>query len=174
MKRIILIAALGFSIPSFAQNAKLAFQKGQKIEMTVESKKASTVELMGQAMESTANATITTSYDIKDVNASGTVIEHKVKRLVFTADGMGQKQSFDSEKEADLQGELGKILEMSIKNKYTLTLDPTGKITNVKLDDDNPNAKPDAETEMIADLVSTQLGLNLNTPKAGVISELSI
>lgn len=174
MKRILLIAVLGLTISSFAQNGKLTFQKGQKIEMTVESKKLSTLELMGQPMESTVNATITTSYDIKDVNANGTVIEHKVKRLVFTADGMGQKQSFDSEKESDLQGELGKILEKSIKNKYTLTLDPSGKITNVKLDDDNPNAKPNDDSEMIAELVSSQLGLNLNTPKAGGVSELAI
>ena len=174
MKRILLFLTLALSIQSIAQNAKLGFQKGQKIEMTVESKKSSSLELMGQAMESTVDAKIITSYDIKDVTSNGSVIEHKVKRLVFTADGMGQKQSFDSEKESDLTGELGKILEKSIKNKYTLTLDQTGKITDVKLDDDNPNAKPSEESEMVADLVSTQLGLNLNVPKAGVISELSI
>ena len=160
MKRIILLLTLALSIQSFSQNAKLGFQKGQKIEMTIESKKSSSLELMGQAMESTVDAKIITSYDIKDVNGNGSVIEHKVKRLVFTADGMGQKQSFDSEKESDLTGELGKILEKSIKNKYTLTLDPSGKITDVKLDDDNPNAKPSEESDMVADLVSTQLGLN--------------
>ena len=134
MKKIILFFVLGLSIQSFAQNAKLNFQKGQKLEMTLESKKASSIELMGQAMESTVNSTVTTSYDVKDVNANGAVLEHKVKRLVFTAEGMGQKQSFDSEKEDDRNGELGKILEKSIKNKYTLTLDPSGKIINVKLD----------------------------------------
>jgi hypothetical protein len=172
MKRLILFVALSLSIHSFSQNAKLGLQKGQKIEMTVDTKKATTIELMGQAMESTVNATVTTSYDIKDVNANGTVIEHKVKRLVFTLDGMGQKQNFDSEKEGDLKGDIGKVLEKSIKNKYTVTLDPSGKITDVKLDDDNPNAKPNDENQMIAEMLSSQLGLTI--PKVGTLSDLSV
>ena len=170
MKRIILIVTLAVSVTGFAQNGKLGFQKGQKIEMTIESKKSSTLELMGQAMTTTSNATLTSSYDIKDVNANGYVIEHKVKKLVFTSEGMGQKESFDSEKEGDLNGEMGKILEKSLKNKYTLTLDPLGKITAVKLDDDNPND----ESQMLADIVSSQLGLNLTIPKVGTATEFLV
>ncbi|MGZ8537922.1 MAG: DUF6263 family protein, partial [Flavisolibacter sp.] len=54
------------------------------------------------------------------------------------------------------------------------TLDPTGKITDVKLDDDNPNDTTTDESKMVAELVSMQLGLNISVPKAGTISAFSI
>lgn len=168
MKKVALLAALAFSLTGFAQN-KTGFQKGQKLEMTTEIKKTSAMEIMGQSMESTVNSTMTTIYDVKDVTPSGSVVEHKVKRLVFSADAMGKSQTFDSEKEGDMNGEMGKILGKSIKNKYTLTLDPAGKVTAVKLDDDNPN---DEEAAMMAEIISSQLGLPISIPKTGTSTEL--
>jgi hypothetical protein len=171
MKKLALLGALALSLTGFAQNGKLGFQKGQKLEMTTEIKKTSAMELMGQSMESTVSSTMTTIYDVKDVTPSGSVVEHKVKRLVFSADAMGKTQSFDSEKQGDMDGEMGNILGKSIKNKYTLTLDPAGKITAVKLDDDNPN---DDEAAMMAEIISSQLGLPLSIPKTGTSTEFYI
>lgn len=164
MKKAALLAALAFSLTGFAQTGKTGFQKGQKLEMTTEIKKTSAMELMGQSMESTVSSTMTTVYDVKDVTASGSVVEHKVKRLLFSADAMGKTQTFDSEKQGDMDGEMGNILGKSIKNKYTLTLDPAGKVTAVKLDDDNPN---DEEAAMMAEIISSQLGLPISIPKIG-------
>jgi hypothetical protein len=169
MKKAALLAALALSLTGFAQNGKTGFQKGQKLEMTTEIKKTSSMELMGQSMESTVTSTMTTIYDVKDVTPAGSVVEHKVKRLVFSADAMGKTQTFDSEKEGDINGEMGKILGKSIKNKYTLSLDAAGKVTAVKLDDDNPN---DDEAAMMAEIISSQLGLPLSIPKTGTSTEL--
>jgi len=176
MKKILLVASITLSINGFAQkvNGQLAFPKGQKLELITETKKTSTMEMMGQSMESTVNSTMTEVYDIEDAGANGATIEHKVKRLVFTANGMGNSQSFDSEKEEDRKGEMGKMLEKGLKNKYKMTIDASGKIVTVKVDDDNPNATKNGESDAMAGLVSSQLGLNLGLPKPGDVSIFKI
>jgi len=176
MKRLILIACIGLSFHGWAQkiNGKISFPKGKKYELITETKKTSTAEMMGQAMESSVSSTLTESFDIEDASANGATIEHKVKRLVFTANGMGNSQSFDSDKEGDRNGEMGKMLEKSLKNKYKMTVDASGTITSVKTDDDNPNTSKNAEEEAVAGLVSSQLGFNINTPKNGDASIFKI
>ncbi|MGZ3979178.1 MAG: hypothetical protein ACXVKT_17060, partial [Flavisolibacter sp.] len=90
MKKILFMAAFGVSVTGFAQvNGKINFPKGQKIEMTTETKKTATTELMGQSMESTLNSSVTEVFDVVDVTAGGATIGHTVKHLVFTANGMG-------------------------------------------------------------------------------------
>jgi hypothetical protein len=175
MKKILLIASLAFSVNSFAQNTsgKLNFQKGQKLEMVTETKKTTTMELMGQSMESTVNSTITQVFDVADANADSATIEHKIKRLVFAAEGMGNSQSFDSEKESDRKSEMGKIMEKNLKNKYKMTLDAYGKVISVKADDANPGTK-NAEADAMAELASSQLGLSIGLPKSGDASIFKI
>jgi hypothetical protein len=172
MKKLLLLASVVFAPTGFAQKIsnKIGFKKGQKYELVTEMKRNTSSEMMGQSMESTVNSTMTESYDIEDVNSNGIVIEYKVKRLTFSANGMGGSQEFDSEKEDDRKGEIGKILEKSLKNKYKMTIDPYGKIISVKADDDNPNPEKNAEQDAIAGIVSTQLGLNFTVPKEGDIS----
>jgi ACT domain-containing protein len=167
MKQFFLLFAVTISATSFAQ---LNFQKNQKLEVVTETKRTSSMELMGQSMESTVNSTMTTVYDVKDVSATGSTLEHKVKRLVFNANAMGQSQSFDSEKQEDMNGEMGKMLEKSIKNKYTVSLDPRGKVSAVKTDDTNGNK----DETMMAQIISSQLGLNLAGPKVGTPSPFFI
>ncbi len=175
MKKILLIASLAFSVNSFAQNTsgKLNFQKGQKLEMVTETKKTTTMELMGQPMESTVNSTITQVFDVADANADSATIEHKIKRLVFAAEGMGNSQSFDSEKESDRKSEMGKIMEKNLKNKYKMTVDAYGKVISVKADDANPATK-NAEADAMAELASSQLGLSIGLPKSGDASIFKI
>jgi hypothetical protein len=175
MKKTLLIASLALSINSFAQNTsgKLNFQKGQKLEMVTETKKTTTMELMGQSMESTVNSMITQVFDVADANADSATIEHKIKRLVFAAEGMGNSQSFDSEKEADRKSEMGKIMEKNLKNKYKMTVDAYGKVISVKADDANPGTK-NAQADAMAELASSQLGLSIGLPKSGDASIFKI
>ena len=106
MKKIILLAAVVLSLNAYAQtiNGKINFMKGQKLEVVTETQKTTAMEVMGQSMESTVNSTMTEAFDIEDVTDKGATIEYKVKRLVFNANGMGNTQSFDSEKEGDRNG----------------------------------------------------------------------
>lgn len=169
MKKLLLVLSVTLSLTAVAQNGnKLRFQKGQKLEIVTETKKNSTMELMGQSMENIVSSTITESFDIEDVNESGATIEYKVKRLLIDANAMGRAETFDSEKEGDRKGEMGKLLEKGLKNKFTMKVDNSGKIISIKADDDNPNAgKTSAEDEAMAAMISMQLGIPMGMPKEG-------
>lgn len=173
MKKAALLTALAFSLTGFAQDGKLGFQKGRKLEVTTEMKREASSGATNKSMEYTITSAMTTIYDVQDVNPGGSVLEHKIKRLSFNAEGMGEIDSFDSEKESDMNDQLGKVIGKSIKNKYTLTLNPSGKITAVRLDDDNPGEKDDPLGEMIRFTIF-QVGLPLSIPKTGTASVFHI
>ncbi|MGZ3839815.1 MAG: DUF6263 family protein, partial [Flavisolibacter sp.] len=86
----------------------------------------------------------------------------------------GNSQSFDSEKEEDRKGEMGKIMDKALHNKYKMVVDPFGAITSVQADETNPNATKDPESEAMTELVSTQLGLKLGLPKQGDVTVFKI
>lgn len=173
MKQILFVMAVALSTGAAAQkvDAKLNFQKG-KLDVITVIDRASTIEVMGQSMESTVKSTTHEVLDVQSVANNTTTIEHKLKRLTFTADAMGQNQSFDSEKDDDRKGEMGKMMEKSLKDKYTMTLDNTGKIVAVKADDSNPQGKKDMDG--MADMMGSQLGINLTLPKTGTYSMFKI
>lgn len=154
MKKGIVSALLLCSLAVQAQkvNNKLQFQKGQKLEVLTTVKSAS--QMMGQSVD--INITSNRVLDVEDVAGGNAVIENKIKRLQVAFDGMGQQKSFDSEKEEDRNGEMGKNFEKGLKNKYTMTVDPYGKITAVKADNDNPNKTTDSASQ--GDMMSGMMG----------------
>ncbi len=160
-----LLIAASFAAAAQPVSNKLAFKKGQKLEMTTQVASVATQEMMGQTIDINVAATLNHSYDVEDVTTAGAVIEHKVKRLQLSFDGMGQSQKFDSENEADLKSEMGKAAEKSIKNKYTMTVDASGNVVSVKADDNNPNTAGGGE-DMMSQMLS-QLSLGLDLPKQG-------
>jgi hypothetical protein len=165
MKKYLLLATIALSTAAISQKVdnKLNFTKG-KLDVVTEISRTTNMELMGQAMETTMKSTTHEVLDIEDVTPAGARIEHKLKRLVFNADAMGQSQSFDSEKEDDMKGEMGKVMEKSLKNKYSMMVDRAGNIISVKADDDNPQGKKD---DNMSEAMGSQLGLNLTMPETG-------
>lgn len=174
MKNTLLLISIAMASTGFAQkvNNKLSFQKGQKYEVVAQTDKTSTVEVMGQSMETKVNSTISEVLDVTDAGKDGATIEHKVKRIQFTVTNPMQSQSFDSEKDTDRNNEIGKMLDKTLKNKYTMSVDATGKITAVKVDNNNPNDKSTGAD--MGDLISSQLGMNLGVPKVGASSSFKI
>lgn len=174
MKKFFLLGAIGLALSGTAQKSGsvLTFPKGQKLEMTAQTKAVITQEVMGQPMDMNVNSTIVRSFDIEDVNNGTARIEHKIKRLQFDFDAMGQAQTFDSDKAEDMKSEIGRSLEKSIKNKYSMTVDPTGTIVSIKADDDNPNPKTKSE-DMVANMMG-QFAEGLEIPKKGDIVSLKI
>lgn len=171
MKKIFFLTALAATLNVYAQNKTgLVFPKGQKLEMTAQTRAVITQEVMGQSMDMNVNSSIVRSFDIEDVSNGTARIEHKIKKLQFDFDLMGQSQKFDSEKPEDMNSEIGKSLEKSIKNKYSMSVDATGKIVSVKADDDNPNKEEDAQDMMAG--VMGQFTEGLQIPKAGDIISL--
>ena len=176
MKKLFLLIAVASSLSGMAQksSSKVSFVKGQKLEMVAQTKAVITQEVMGQSMDMNVNSTIVRSFDIEDVNKGTAKIEHKIKKLQFAFDVMGQSQSFDSEKPEDAKSEIGKSLEKSIKNKYTMSVDETGTILSVKADDDNPNTDTETNENDMMGNVMAQFSEGLQVPKTGDVISLKV
>ena len=175
MKHLFLLALLAFGQQGTAQKTtdKLNFEKGKKLEMIAETKAVITQDVMGQSMDMNVASMLVRSFDIEDVKNGTATIEHKVKRLTFNFDVMGQAQSFDSEKEEDLKSEMGKSLEKTIKNKYSMVVDPAGTIVSVKADDDNKNDSAANTNDVMGNMMS-QFAEGLEIPKTGETIPLKV
>jgi len=176
MKQFFLLAAVALSVTGFSQKTpgKLAFKKGQKLEMVTKVNSLVSMDMMGQSMETKVDGTITRVFDVEDVAGDLATIEHKMKRLQMTIDvPMSGQQTFDSENEKDMKGDAGKAMEKAMKNKYSMTVNANGKITSVKADDDNPNKAEAAEADMMAGAIGG-LAAGMELPKAGDVSEFKV
>lgn len=177
MKQFFLVAAFAISVTGFSQKVsnKLSFQKGQKLEMITKVNTVVSMEMMGQAMDTKIEATVTRIFDVADVTAGVATIEHKMKRMQMNIEApMAAAQTFDSENESDMKGDGGKAMEKALKNKYTMSVDAMGKVTAIKADDDNPNknSPEKAATDMLGGSMGQQAGAVL--PKVGDMSEFKI
>jgi hypothetical protein len=178
MKQFFLVAAVAISFSAMGQkvSSKLTFQKGQKLEMVSKINSTVSMEMMGQAMDTKVDATITRLFDVADVANGATTIEHKMKRMQMNIEApMAGAQSFDSDNEKDMKGDGGKAMEKALKNKYSMTVDAGGKITAVKADDDNPNksGKADAGSDMMSGAMAG-MAAGMELPKIGGVSEFKI
>jgi hypothetical protein len=174
MKKIFLLGAIALSTACLGQKVsnKLALQKGQKYEITTIVDNVNTTEMMGQSMDMKMNMTTTRTLDVEGVDKNIATIESKVKRMQYNFEGMGQSQKFDSENEADMKGEGGKMAEKALKNKYSMKVDATGKILEVTPDDDNPNkAENAASGSMGGPMDGMMEGFDL--PKTGTRLDVS-
>jgi hypothetical protein len=172
MKKILILASLAITTAGFAQKVdnKIHFQKGQKLEMDI-TLNSTITSAMGEAK---VDGLITRSFDVEDVKDGNAVVEHKVKRIKVNFESAMGTQSFDSENEADLNSEAGKTAEKSLKNKYTMVIDPTGRVVSVKLDDDNPNTDSSrAPTDMMSNLLA-QTVEGMKVPAPGDKTDFSI
>jgi hypothetical protein len=175
MKKTLTVALVALAVNASAQKIsnKISFPQGAKLEMITQSNAVVSMDMMGQAMETKINATFTRLFDIEKVNNGAATIEHKMKRVQMNFETpMAGSQTFDSENEADMKGEGGKMAEKALKNKYTITVDPTGKVTAVVADDDNPN-KPGADGADAANPLEGMLD-GIGLPKVGDATEFRI
>ena len=174
MKYILFLVSFAFIANLNAQkiNGQINFPKGKKLEVVSEIKAIVTQEMMGQEMEMNVNTTIERSLDIENVSNGNATVEHKVKRIQMNFDSPMGAQTFDSENEKDMKGDAGKTLEKSLKNKYTMTIDNTGKIIAVKADDDNPNEKKDDNDPMSGAMAQYAEGLQV--PNVNDFTDLKI
>lgn len=176
MKKVLVLALVAFTVNSYAQkvNNKLSFEKGQKMEIVTDSKSIISQEFMGQKMDVNLTSSIVRSLDVEDVKNNTATIEHKIKRVQYSFDAMGQSQQFDSEKEEDMKGDMGKQIEKSIKNKYTMMVDDNGSVVSVKVDDNNPNSDAQLQSDDIMSGMLAQFAEGLEVPKEGEATTFKI
>ena len=70
MKKFFFLSAIALAFSGAAQKTgnTIVFPKGQKLEMTAQTKAVITQEVMGQSMDMNVNSTIVRSFDIEEVN----------------------------------------------------------------------------------------------------------
>lgn len=132
MKRIFLVFTflLNLTAFSFSQkiDGKLKFEQAQHIEINMVVNSIISQQAMGQSIDFNVDATGIHSYKVTNATEDNTTLHHKVDRIKFKFDGMGNKRTFDSNDEKDMKGQMGKPIK-EIKDKtYDMVINPTGKV----------------------------------------------
>ena len=154
------IALLAVVSPTFCQttSGSLKFKQGQELEVSMNLKSSIAQEAMGQSIDFNVDGVATHMYTVTNTTSYNSTLHHKMKRISYSFDGMGQKQSFDSDKQKDLDGQFGKPIKELLGKTYDMVIDPTGKVMMVvpeKLETSNPDPRIMMIMSMLTDLVST-------------------
>ena len=107
---------------------KLKFELGQTFEISLQVKTTIAQQAMGQAIDLTVDATGTHSYKVTNTTEDNSTLHHQVQRITFAFDGMGQKRSFDSNVEKDINGQFGKPVKDILNKTFDIIIDPAGKV----------------------------------------------
>jgi hypothetical protein len=131
---VIILTALIPSVNAFSQkvSGKLVFQQGQSLSITIEVKNKVSQEAMGNAIDFTVDGTASHSYKVTNTTEDNSTLHHDVKKIVFNFDGMGAKQSFNSDNKKDLEGFFGPAIKDILSKSFDMIIDPAGKTLMVK------------------------------------------
>lgn len=130
MKKITLLSGcLYLSTLVFAQlSVPLVFEQGKQYDITLQVKNTVSQQAMGQAIDFTVDATGKHVYKVTNATADNSTLNHSVKQIAFSFDGMGQQRSFDSNNEKDLKGQMGKPIQELLEKKFDIVINPTGTV----------------------------------------------
>ncbi|HEY4148088.1 MAG TPA: DUF6263 family protein [Chitinophagaceae bacterium] len=134
IKRTFLLLGVGVMTTVAVSAQKIAVTKGQKVEAVNSSKIVMSVEMAGQSMDFNTETAATSQVELKDVTPAGYLFGNTTTRIVTHATGMGQDNSFDSDKKEDMDGQMGQAMKGSIGKEQTIQVDKQGKITDVSAD----------------------------------------
>lgn len=139
-KKLHFVFTLGILGAVYTSNGQAASQlnlnKGQKFHIDNTAKTLTTMELMGQSMEITSDATLVREVEVKDKAASSYRISSTITKMKTTGSAMGQEMAYDSEKKEDGESEIGKVMSKQINVPKEGDLDFTGRVTNVTKDEE--------------------------------------
>jgi len=131
MSRIITsIATLLISAVAICQTVpgKLKFEQGQTFEITMDVKTLIAQQAGGQAIDFNVDATGIHSYKVTNSTDDNTTLHHQVNRVKFLFNGMGQKRTFDSNEEKDINGPFGPPIKEMKEKPYDIIISPNGTV----------------------------------------------
>jgi hypothetical protein len=159
MKKIIaFLPIILITITSYSQtiSGKLKFGQGQTLEVTLHVKSNIAQQAMSQAIDFDAEGSAIHLFKVTNAVADNTTLHHQVKHISFDFDGMGQKRSFDSGNQKDLDGSLGKPMKEILSKSYDMIIDPSGKVLLVK-PEKTDNAKMEGPMMLIGNMLKDLL-----------------
>ncbi len=126
-----LLGSFAIALGSNAQvNGKLLLSKGQKFQIDNSVKSVTSMDMMGQSMEMTADAVLMNVLEVKTKNESSYLIAATLKKMKTTANMMGQEMNFDSDKKEDLESPTGKAMGSQINVTKEIELSNEAKVLN--------------------------------------------
>lgn len=138
MKKYLLSATLLLSLATNAQKINLI--KGKQIVITSTANQEMTMSSMGMEMKN--NNSSTAILEVKDLDNNNYNTTYKLTKISISMDAMGQQNSYDSEKPADKESEIGKSVEGKIGAEVKVLIDKnSGKSTLQKSEKENKEEK---------------------------------
>jgi hypothetical protein len=147
---------------------RLQFNQGQTLEIVMDTKTTIAQQAMGQAIDFNLDGTGLHQYEVTNATEENTTLRHRVKQVRFSFDGMGQKRSFDSGNDKDLNGPMGKPLKEMLEKKYDLILDTAGT-TLMAMPEKVELPGGDSRAAMITSMMGDLMAL-VQPPKKGTAS----
>lgn len=136
LQRIILSFSflLFINLNIYGQNVSgiLKFDQGKTLSIQMEIKTSVAQQAMGNAIDFTADGRAMHSYKVINSTTGNTILHHEANKIAFTFEGMGQKRSFDSDNETDMNGQFGEPVKNILSKKFDMTIDANGKVLTVR------------------------------------------
>lgn len=161
MKKSIIAFSLLFSgalsVTAQKVTAPLNFQQGDSIVVMADIKQVVAQEAMGQAIDFHTNGSAVHFYKVSNSTDDNATLHHKVNRLKFDFDGMGQKRTFDSDNTKDMNGQFSKPIKDVLSKEFDLIVDRNGKTLLVRPEKvalEQPDPRFAIIANMLKDLVS--------------------
>lgn len=133
-------------------SGKLNLQQGDTLAISVEVKQTVAQQAMGQAIDFNVNGHADHYYKVTNSTEDNSTLHHKVQKLSFDFDGMGQKRKFDSDNKKDIEGQTGKPIKEMLTKEFDIIIDPNGKTLLVK-PEKIALEKPDERFAIIANML---------------------
>ena len=119
---------------SQAQNngTKLILIKGQKLQIDNTIKSLTNMDLMGQSVEMTSDATMIHQVEVKDKKESNYTVASTITKITSSGNGMGEAYTFDSDKKGDLESEIGKVMKGQLNVTHEADFNTSGLVVSEK------------------------------------------
>lgn len=127
-KHIVLLISCSIALSSSAQTVtgKLQFEQGKTYNIAIELKNTIAQQAMGNAIDFTVSGTAGHSFKVTNTTDDNTTLHHTMDRLNFDFEGMGQKRSFNSANQKDMDGQFGAPIKELLAKAYDLIVDGNG------------------------------------------------
>lgn len=137
MKRKLLLASalvLGGLSLTQAQSitGKINLSKGQKFEEVSTIKANTSMEMMGNQMETKTETISNNELELKD-NAADYLFANTFKRFRMNVSMMGQEQKVDTDNKADLEGPMGQGFKDIINKTQEISVSKNGLVKDIKM-----------------------------------------
>lgn len=130
MKNItLIIAAIIFSSYLFAQNnSSLKLAKGQKYQVESKIASSNSIQMQGQSIDNSTNMVSIYKIEVTGSEGNNYNLTNTITNIQMNVSMMGQEMNFDSDKEEDMNGQMGSAFKEFINQPKQIELDKAGNV----------------------------------------------